>query len=252
MTFFVNEQLMDINGSTTAHVYAHTVLMSQMSVPQTIANPLMNTTQFIACMWGSGGKSGGCHVSGVGCHHGISSSRSQWVDRARPNHRISSPSNPLQTMQTPTPTTRRFVAHPMYWDHGSHRQARRSLSTCKVSMAPSSIPGRGRLHVSSSWLAGQSAYINARLRPLLQGEEWHPAVHPRHCPCLSPARQYHRQRHLGTQLYHPPDSRPSLHDRHVRFRREQLGDGAVPRRHQPKCIVSSDLDRTEACGRKCG
>ncbi|WWC59487.1 uncharacterized protein I303_102043 [Kwoniella dejecticola CBS 10117] len=60
MIALVHEQLMDGKGVQYERLYSAGLDVGDMSKVRNIQHPWMNGTQFIACIWGSNGASGGC------------------------------------------------------------------------------------------------------------------------------------------------------------------------------------------------
>ncbi|WVW78438.1 hypothetical protein I302_100392 [Kwoniella bestiolae CBS 10118] len=60
MITLVHEQLMDGSGIQYERVYSASVDVGDMSKVREVRHPWGNGTQFIACIWGSNGASGGC------------------------------------------------------------------------------------------------------------------------------------------------------------------------------------------------
>ncbi|WRT64754.1 uncharacterized protein IL334_001688 [Kwoniella shivajii] len=60
MVTLVHEQLIDGNGIQYERLYSASLDVGDMSKERSISHPWMNGTQFIACIWGSNGASGGC------------------------------------------------------------------------------------------------------------------------------------------------------------------------------------------------
>ncbi|WVF69781.1 hypothetical protein IAT40_004560 [Kwoniella sp. CBS 6097] len=60
MVMLVHEQLIDGSGKPYERLYSASMNVGDMSQTTEINHPWMNGTQFIACIWGSNGASGGC------------------------------------------------------------------------------------------------------------------------------------------------------------------------------------------------
>ncbi|OCF45879.1 hypothetical protein I317_00367 [Kwoniella heveanensis CBS 569] len=60
MVMLVHEQLIDGSGRQYERLYSASMNVGDMSQTTQVNHPWMNGTQFIACIWGSNGASGGC------------------------------------------------------------------------------------------------------------------------------------------------------------------------------------------------
>ncbi|WWD00600.1 hypothetical protein V866_007535 [Kwoniella sp. B9012] len=60
MITLVHEQLIDSTGIQFERLYSASLDVGDMSKVKDVRHPWMNGTQFIACIWGSNGASGGC------------------------------------------------------------------------------------------------------------------------------------------------------------------------------------------------
>ncbi|WWC86891.1 uncharacterized protein L201_001770 [Kwoniella dendrophila CBS 6074] len=60
MVTLVHEQLIDDKGKQFERLYSASLDVGDMNELRQISHPWMNGTQFIACIWGSNGASGGC------------------------------------------------------------------------------------------------------------------------------------------------------------------------------------------------
>ncbi|WVQ98071.1 hypothetical protein IAU59_005193 [Kwoniella sp. CBS 9459] len=60
MVMLVHEQLIDDSGKQYERLYSASMTVGDMSKTTQINHPWMNGTQFIGCIWGSNGASGGC------------------------------------------------------------------------------------------------------------------------------------------------------------------------------------------------
>jgi hypothetical protein len=63
MVMLVHEQLEDGAGLHYERMYSKSLNVGDMSAVKMIDHPWMNGTQFIGCIWGANGVSGGCQVS---------------------------------------------------------------------------------------------------------------------------------------------------------------------------------------------
>jgi hypothetical protein len=62
MILLVHEQLIDGGNVTYERMYSKTLDVGTMGSLQSIQHPWWNGTQFVGCIWGSNGVSGGCQV----------------------------------------------------------------------------------------------------------------------------------------------------------------------------------------------
>jgi hypothetical protein len=67
MVLLAHEQLEDGAGVVYERMYSKTLDVGTMATTQTFDHPWWNGTQFMGCIWGANGVSGGCQVSSGIC-----------------------------------------------------------------------------------------------------------------------------------------------------------------------------------------